>query len=199
MKKKFVPLKQRLKTDIAEAMKAELKLQNLHALPRISKVVLNVGLNQRKYSAKDIQQYIADSLAAIACQRPSVRRSRKSISNFNIRENLIVGVSVTLRGDRMYHFLDRLIHYALPRVRDFRGLTPRLDGHGNYAIGLTEQSIFPELPAPEASKLFGLEVQITTTAGSDERGLLLLKHIGLPFKRPPRTVQKAIPPLEKKA
>ena len=184
---KFVPLQQRLKGDIAKALMQELKIENVNALPRLSKVIINVGLSQKKYSAKDIQQFIAESIATIACQRPSVRRSRKSISNFNIRENMIVGMSVTLRGKSMYNFLDRLIGYALPRIRDFRGLSTKLDGHGNYAIGITDQSIFPELPPPEANKIFGMQIQITTTAGDDKRGMALLKQMGIPFRRPTRT------------
>ena len=179
----FAPLQKRLKTDIAEALKKELKVTNVHALPRITKVIVNVGLSQKKYSAKDIQAFIADSLAIITAQRPSVRRSRKSISDFNIRENMIVGMMVTLRGKNMYSFLDRLIHYDLPRIRDFRGLSPKLDGQGNYAIGIVDQSIFPELPAPEANKIFGMQIQITTNAKTDERGLALLKQIGMPFRR----------------
>ena len=181
---KFVPLQKRLKTDIAEALKKELGVQNVHALPRITKVMVNTGLSQKKYSAKDIQQFIADSLATITGQKAAVRRARKSISDFNIRENMIVAMIVTLRGKNMYHFLDRLISYALPRVRDFRGLSTKLDGRGNFAIGIVDQSIFPELPAPEANKIFGMQIQITTDAGTDTRGLALLKQIGLPFKKP---------------
>lgn len=183
----FKPLQQRLATDIAESMKKELKITNVNALPRIRKVIVNVGLSQKKYSAKDIQQFISESLATITGQKPSVRRSRMSISNFNIRENMIVGMSVTLRGKTMYNFLDRLINYALPRIRDFRGLPTKLDGRGNYAIGLTDQSIFPELPAPDANRIFGMQIQITTSAGTDERGMALLKGIGIPFRRPPKT------------
>ncbi len=180
----FVPLQKRLKTDIAEALKRELKVDNVNALPRITKVIVNVGLSQKKYSSKDIQQFISESLATITGQKPAVRKSRMSISNFNIRENMIVGMVVTLRGKAMYNFLDRLLGYALPRIRDFRGLPTKLDGRGNYAIGLTDQSIFPELPAPDATKIFGMQIQITTNAGSDERGLALLKQIGMPFRRP---------------
>lgn len=178
-------------------MKKELKIHNVNALPRITKVIVNVGLSQKKFSAKDIQQFINESLATITGQKPSVRRSRMSISNFNIRENMIVGTSVTLRGKSMYNFLDRLIHYALPRIRDFRGLPTKLDGRGNYAIGLTDQSIFPELPAPEANKIFGMQIQITTNAGTDERGMALLKGIGIPFRRPPKAKTDAT--VEKKA
>lgn len=180
----YVPLQKRLQTTIAEALKKELNVKNVQALPKIKKVILNVGLSQKKYSAKDIQQFIAESLATISGQKPSVRKSRMSISNFNIRENMIVGMMVTLRGKNMYNFLDRLVHYALPRIRDFRGVPAKLDGRGNYAIGIVDQSIFPELPAPEANKIFGMQIQITTDAGTDERGMALLKQIGIPFRKP---------------
>lgn len=173
-----------MRGDIASALQQELGEKNIHALPRISKVIVNVGLSQKKYSSKEMHQFIAESLATITGQKPSVRKSRKSISNFNIRENMVVGMCITLRGKRMMYFLDRLIHYALPRIRDFRGLPTKLDGRGNFAIGLTDQSIFPELPAPDANKIFGMQIQITTTAGTDHRGMALLKHIGLPFRRP---------------
>ncbi len=192
---KFVPLQKRLKTDIAEALKVELKVKNIHALPRITKVIVNTGLSQKKYSAKDIQQFILESLSTITGQKPAIRRAKKSISDFNIRENMIVAMMVTLRGKQMYYFLDRLINYALPRIRDFRGYAPKLDGRGNFSIGIVDQSIFPELPAPEANKIFGMQIQITTNAGTDERGLALLKQIGMPFKKAP--VKKGT--VEKKA
>jgi large subunit ribosomal protein L5 len=195
----FKPLQQRLKTDIAEALKKDLGITNVNALPKLTKVIVNVGLSQKKYSAKDIQAFIAETLATITGQKPSVRRSRMSISNFNIRENMIVGMAVTLRGKNMYNFLDRLLHYALPRIRDFRGLPTKLDGHGNYAIGITDQSIFPELPAPEANKIFGMQIQITTNAGTDERGMALLKQMGVPFRKPTKTAAKADAAVEKKA
>ncbi len=182
--KKFIPLKQRLKSEISEALKKELHVKNIHALPRITKVIVNVGLSQKKYSSKEMHQFIAESLATITGQKPSIRKSRMSISNFNIRENMVVGMCVTLRGKSMYNFLDRLLSYALPRIRDFRGVPTKLDGRGNFAIGIVDQSIFPELPAPDANKIFGMQVQITTNAGTDERGLALLKHVGVPFRRP---------------
>ena len=192
---KFVPLQKRLKTDIAEALKTELKVKNVHALPKITKVIVNTGLSQKTYSAKDIQQFILESLGTITGQKPAIRRAKKSISDFNIRENMIVAMMVTLRGKRMYYFLDRLINYALPRIRDFRGYPAKLDGRGNFSIGIVDQSIFPELPAPEANKIFGMQIQITTNAGTDERGLALLRQIGFPFRKAP--VKKGA--VEKKA
>lgn len=184
MKKTFVPLKDRLKGDIAKALKEELKITNVNALPKISKVVVNVGLNQKRFGSKDIQQFIGEQLATITGQKAAIRKSRKSISNFNIRENMVVGMCVTLRGPAMMNFLDRLIHYALPRIRDFRGVPTKLDGHGNYSIGLVDQSVFPEVPAPEANKIFGMQVMIATTAGRDDAGFALLKHMGMPFRKP---------------
>lgn len=180
----YVPLQKRLKTDIAKALKEELGVTNIHALPKIKKVIINVGLSTKKYGSKDIQQFIMESVTTIAHQKPAIRKSRMSISNFNIRENMVVGMMVTLRGKKMYNFLDRLVHYVLPRIRDFRGLNTKLDGRGSYSIGLTDQSIFPELPPPEATKIFGMQIQITTDAKTDERGMALLKQIGLPFKKP---------------
>lgn len=180
----YIPLQKRLKTDIADALKKELGVTNIHALPKIKKVIINVGLSTKKYGSKDIQQFIMESLTTIAHQKPAIRKSRKSISNFNIRENMIVGMMVTLRGKQMYNFLDRFLHYNLPRIRDFRGLNTKLDGRGSYSIGLIDQSIFPELPPPEANKIFGMQIQITTDAGTDERGMALLKQIGMPFKKP---------------
>lgn len=179
----FVPLHQRLKTDIPSVLQRELAIKNINAVPRPTKVIVNVGLSQGKYSSKELQQFIAETLATITGQKPTIRTSRLSISNFNIREGMVVGMCVTLRGKSMTRFLDRLIHTALPRIRDFRGLSTKLDGRGNYAIGLTDQSVFPELPAPEANKIFGLQIQITTNAKTDERGMALLRAIGIPFRR----------------
>lgn len=193
---KHIPLQQRLKTTIADALKRELSVTNVNALPRITKVIVNVGLSQKKYSSKEIQQFIAETIATITGQKPSIRKSRLSISNFNIRENMVVGMCVTLRGKSMYTFLDRLVSYVLPRIRDFRGLPTKLDGRGSYSIGIIDQSIFPELPAPEANKIFGMQIQITTNAGTDERGMALLKQIGMPFKRP---APKKAGEVEKKA
>jgi large subunit ribosomal protein L5 len=179
----FIPLQERLKTTIPAALKTELSVKNIHQVPRITKVMVNVGLSQKKYSSKEMHQFIAESLTTITGQKPSPRKSRLSISNFNIREDMVVGMCVTLRGKKMYDFLDRLLSYVFPRIRDFRGLQTKLDGRGNYAIGITDQSIFPELPAPDANKIFGMQIQITTDAKTDERGLALLQQVGVPFKR----------------
>jgi large subunit ribosomal protein L5 len=183
MKTPFTPLHERLRGPIRTALQKELGIANVHALPYVKHVIVNVGLNQRRYNSKEMQEYIAKTVASITGQKPVFRKARKSISNFNIREGLIVGMMVTLRGKAMENFIDRLVGYALPRVRDFRGLSTKLDGHGNYSIGVRDQSIFPEIAAPEANKIFGMQIQISTTAKNDAEALALLKQIGFPFKR----------------
>lgn len=187
---KHLSLHDRLRGPIAEALKKELGLKNVHALPKLSKVIVNVGINRSKMEGKDVQEMIADGLKKITGQKPIFRPSRKAISNFKIREGLIVGAMVTLRGKRMEAFVDRLVSYVLPRIRDFRGLPTKLDGHGNYAIGLTDHSIFPEIPSTDVTKTFGMQIQITTTAGNDAAGKALLKQIGMPF-RPDRKSAEA--------
>lgn len=177
-------LHDRLRGPIAKALKDELKIQNVHALPRLQKIVVNVGINKTKMDSKELHEYIADSLKRITGQKAVFRATRKAISNFKTREGSIVGAMVTLRGRRMEEFLDRLVSYILPRIRDFRGLPTKLDGRGNYAIGLKDHTIFPEIPSSDGVKSFGMQIQITTTAGTDEKGRALLKQIGMPFTRP---------------
>lgn len=177
----YLSLHQRLRGPIAASLKQELKVDNIHAIPHIEKVVVNVGINREKMESKEMHEYVAECLKKITGQKPVFTRARKAISNFKIRENLVVGAMVTLRGHKMEEFLDRLLSYALPRIRDFRGVTTKLDGHGNYAIGIRDQSIFPEVPPPEAKQMFGLQVQIQTTADSDASARALLKHMGIPF------------------
>lgn len=176
-------LHKRLQKDIPSALKKELGDDNIMAVPKISKVIVNVGLNQKKLGSKDIQQYVSDTLATITGQKPTFRKGKKSISNFNIREGMILGSMVTLRGKKMHDFLDRLISFVLPRIRDFRGLSPKMDGRGNFSIGISDQSIFPEVPPPEANKIFGMQIQIVTTAGTDDRGRALMNQIGMPFRK----------------
>jgi len=178
----YATLHDRLKGPAVKALQDELNIKNVHALPRIEKVVVNVGINKAKHDSKEMRAYIDESLGIITGQKPVFTKSKKAISNFKIRENMIVGAMVTLRGRKAEEFLDRLFSYALPRVRDFRGLNLKLDGQGNYAIGLTDHSIFPELPPVDASKIFGMQIQITTTAQNDEEGRALLKQIGVPFR-----------------
>ena len=150
-------------------------------VPRVSKITLNMGVGEAKTEAKALDSAI-EELTTIAGQRAQVRRARKSIAGFKIREGMPIGAKVTLRGARMYEFLDRLVSIALPRIRDFRGLSPRsFDGRGNYSIGIREQIIFPEINYDDVSTIRGLDVAITTTAQTDEQALALLRGLGLPF------------------
>ena len=151
--------------------------------PRITKITLNMGVGEAKQDSKMLEAAV-EQLATIAGQQPSVRRARKSIANFKLREGMPVGVAVTLRGERSYEFLDRLMSIAIPRIRDFRGLSPRsFDGRGNYSIGLREQIIFPEIDYDSIDQVRGLDVTITTTAASDEEAFALLVAFGMPFSK----------------
>ena len=180
----YISLHDRLRGPIATALKEELKVTNVHALPRVSKIIVNVGINRSKMEGKEMQEFISESLMKITGQKPVLRVSRMAISNFKIRKGLVVGAMVTLRGRKMEQFLDRLVSYVLPRIRDFRGLPTKMDGQGNYAIGLRDHTIFPEIPNADLQKTFGMQIQITTDAGTDERGMALLKQIGIPFRKP---------------
>jgi large subunit ribosomal protein L5 len=159
-------------------------------VPRVAKVTLNMGVGEAKTEAKALDSAI-EELTLIAGQRAQVRRARKSIAGFKIREGMPIGARVTLRGDRMYDFLDRLISIALPRIRDFRGLSPdSFDGRGNYSLGIREQIIFPEIDYDDISSIRGLDVAVTTTASTDEQGLALLRGLGFPFAGQPRDEQE---------
>jgi large subunit ribosomal protein L5 len=175
----------RLKTaytdELRPKLKDELQLSTLMQVPRLEKITLNMGVGEAKTDAKALDSAI-DELTTIAGQRAQVRRARKSIAQFKIREGMPVGARVTLRGARMYEFLDRLVSIALPRIRDFRGLNPRsFDGRGNYSLGITEQIIFPEINYDDIQQVRGLDVAITTTAKTDEEAFALLRDLGLPF------------------
>lgn len=187
----FASLHDRLRGPIAETLKQKLGMQNIHSLPRIEKVTVSVGINKSKLDSKEMHEYVADSLKLITGQKPVFRIARKAVSNFKIREGSIVGAMVTLRGKQMETFLDKLIHVALPRVRDFRGIGTNLDGHGNYSIGLKEHTVFPEVPPPDASKVFGLEVTITTTTLSDDEARALFVAMGMPFRKEKGKGEKA--------
>ena len=150
--------------------------------PKIEKITLNMGVGDAKQDSKLLEN-AQEQLAAIAGQRPSVRRARKSIANFKLREEMPVGLAVTLRGERAYEFLDRLTSIAIPRIRDFRGLKARLDGRGNYTLGVREQTIFPEIDYDAVDDVRGLDITITTSAKTDEEGFALLELFGLPFSR----------------
>ena len=175
-------LHDRLRGPIAQSLQKELCIENRHALPRMEKVVVNVGINKSKLHRKKMYKYISESLATITGQKPKYCPSRKAISNFKIREGAIVGVMVTLRGKRMEDFVDRLVSYALPRIRDFRGLPGKFDRQGNYAIGIVDHSIFPEIPPPDTQKIFGMQVQFCMRARNETQSRALLKQIGVPFR-----------------
>jgi large subunit ribosomal protein L5 len=167
--------------ELRASLKDELGLSSLMDVPRISKITLNMGVGEAKTDAKLLDSAI-EELTIIAGQRAHVRRARKSIAQFKIREGMPVGTRVTIRGARMYEFLDRLVAIALPRIRDFRGLSPgSFDGRGNYSLGLREQIIFPEINYDDIQQVRGLDVAITTTAKTDEQALALLRGLGLPF------------------
>ena len=175
----------RLKALYEEQLRARLKdelgLASVMEVPRVEKVTLNMGVGEAKTDAKQLDAAV-EELSTIAGQRAQVRRARKSIAGFKLREGMPVGTKVTLRGARMYEFLDRLDSIALPRIRDFRGLNPRsFDGRGNYSLGVREQIIFPEIDYDDVAQIRGLDITITTTAGTDEHALALLRGLGLPF------------------
>jgi large subunit ribosomal protein L5 len=177
----YVPrLKQRY-LEARQQLKEDLGFRSIMEVPRIEKITLNMGVGEAKTEAKALDGAI-EELTTIAGQRAQVRRARRSIAGFKIREGMPIGTRVTLRGDRMYEFLDRLVSIALPRIRDFRGLSARsFDGRGNYSIGIREQLIFPEIDYDDIAAIRGLDVAITTSAKTDEHALALLRALGLPF------------------
>jgi len=174
-------LKAQYQGEIRPQLKDELALKSIMQVPRIAKITLNMGVGEAKNDAKQLDQAV-EELTTIAGQRAQIRRARKSVAQFKIREGMPIGAKVTLRGDRMYEFLDRLISIALPRIRDFRGLNPRsFDGRGNYSLGVREQIIFPEINYDDIQQVRGLDVTITTTAETDDHARALLVAIGMPF------------------
>jgi large subunit ribosomal protein L5 len=174
-------LKEQYDREIRPRLKDELGLDSIMQSPRIEKITLNMGVGEAKTESKAMDSAM-DELTTIAGQRAQVRRARKSIAQFKVREGMPVGARVTLRGARMYEFLDRLVSIALPRIRDFRGLSPRsFDGRGNYSLGIREQLIFPEINYDDIQQVRGLDVTITTSAETDEQALALLQALGLPF------------------
>jgi large subunit ribosomal protein L5 len=178
----YIPrLKEQYENEIRPALKDELGLSSIMQVPRIQKITLNMGVGEAKTDAKQLDAAM-DELTIIAGQRPQIRKARKSVAQFKIREGMPIGAKVTLRGARMYEFLDRLVSIALPRIRDFRGLNPRsFDGRGNYSLGVREQIIFPEIDYDAIQQVRGLDVTITTSAETDEHARALLQAFGLPF------------------
>ncbi|RME70826.1 MAG: 50S ribosomal protein L5 [Chloroflexi bacterium] len=175
-------LKEYYKQEVVPALQSEFGFKNVHQVPRITKVVVNIGLGEALQNAKALE-YAAEDLATITGQRPVVTRAKKSIATFKLREGNPIGLKVTLRGDRMWDFLDRLMNIALARQRDFRGVSPdSFDGRGNYNLGLAEQLVWPEINYDKIDKVRGMEVTIVTTANTDEEGRRLLGMLGMPFK-----------------
>ncbi|MDH6532310.1 large subunit ribosomal protein L5 [Aurantimicrobium minutum] len=175
-------LKAKYKAEIQQALATELGLKNVHEIPALTKIVVNMGVGEAAKDGKLIDFAVAD-LTAITGQKPSVTKARKSIAQFKLREGQPIGAHVTLRGDRMWEFLDRLLALALPRIRDFRGLSDRqFDGNGNYTFGLTEQTMFHEINQDKIDRPRGMDITVVTTAKNDEQGRALLKALGFPFK-----------------
>ncbi len=174
-------LKTKYKEEIVPALMKEFSYSTVMQVPRLDKIVLNQGVGQAIADKKLIEASVKE-LTDIAGQKAVQTFSSKDISNFKLRKNMPIGVMVTLRKDKMYEFLERLISVALPRIRDFKGISAKLDGRGNYTLGITEQIIFPEIDLDKVTKIMGLQMTFVTTANSDEEALSLLKHFGLPFK-----------------
>jgi large subunit ribosomal protein L5 len=176
-------MKERYQKEIAPALFKELKFDNVMEVPRISKVVVNIGVGEALDNAKALEAAVSDMIK-ITGQKPVITKARKSIANFKLREGREIGVKVTLRGERMWSFLDRLMNVGLPRVRDFRGISPdAFDGRGNYTLGLREQLVFPEIEYDKIDKLRGLEITIVTSARTDEQARKLLAMLGMPFRK----------------
>ncbi|HEX7378110.1 MAG TPA: 50S ribosomal protein L5 [Pirellulales bacterium] len=175
-------LLERYQQQVLPSLKERLGRDNRLSLPRLQKIVINMGVGSAITEKKHLEEAVS-ALTLIAGQRPSITRSRKSIANFKLREGMEIGVKVTLRGARMYEFMDRLIAIALPRVRDFRGLSPTaFDGHGNYSLGLSEQLVFPEINPDKYSRVQGMNVTFVTSTDSNDEARELLRGLGLPFK-----------------
>jgi large subunit ribosomal protein L5 len=176
-------LREHYTKNVVPALKKEFGYGNMMAVPKIEKVSINIGLGEATQNSKLMDGAVSE-LGTITGQKPIITRAKKSIAAFKLRENMPIGCMVTLRGDRMFEFLDRLMNVALPRVRDFRGISPKaFDGRGNYTLGLKDQLIFPEIDYNKVEKTKGMNISITTTAKSDAEGLALLKQMGMPFRQ----------------
>jgi large subunit ribosomal protein L5 len=179
-------LKERYESEILPELRREFEYTNVMQVPRVKKITVNIGLGEAKENARAVETATAD-IATITGQKPVVTKAKKAIANFKIRENMAVGVAVTLRGDRMYEFLDRLLNVALPRIRDFHGVPVKaFDGRGNYSLGLREQLIFPEIEYDKVDRIRGMQVNIQTSARNDEEGRRLLEMMGMPFAKEQR-------------
>lgn len=176
-------LKDKYQKNVVPNLRKQFGYKNVMEVPKLDKAVLNIGVGEATGNAKAVEAAVAD-LTAIAGQKPVIRKARKSIANFKLREGVPIGVSVTLRRDRMWEMLERFIHAAVPRMRDFRGLSPKgFDGRGNYTMGIREQIIFPEINYDKIDKIRGLNLTLVTTAQSDPEALALLSELGLPFRK----------------
>jgi large subunit ribosomal protein L5 len=176
-------LKQHYQKSVVPALTKEFGYKNVMAVPKIQKVSVNIGLGEATQNAK-LMDGAVNELGQIAGQKPVVTKAKKSIAAFKLREGMAIGAMVTLRGDRMYEFLDRLMNVALPRVRDFRGVSSKsFDGRGNYTLGVRDQLIFPEIDYNKVEKVKGMNISITTSAKTDAEGLALLRHMGMPFRQ----------------
>jgi large subunit ribosomal protein L5 len=176
-------LKEKYDTDVLGALREQYQYGNVMQVPRVTKVVVNIGMGEALTDANALDR-AADDVAAITGQKPIINRAKRSIANFRLREGNPIGVSATLRGPRMFEFLDRLVSAALPRIRDFQGLNPNaFDGRGNYSLGIREQLIFPEIDYDKVDKVRGMQVTIVTTARTDEEGRRLLELLGMPFRK----------------
>ncbi|MBE9527787.1 MAG: 50S ribosomal protein L5 [Proteobacteria bacterium] len=175
-------MKEQYTKEIVAALMKEFKYKNIMQVPKISKIVLNIGLGEAVRDAKVIDAATRD-MTKIAGQKPIVTKAKKSIATFKLREGMPIGCAVTLRGNRMYEFYDRLVNFSLPRIRDFRGLSDKsFDGRGNYTTGIKEQIIFPEIEYDKIDKIRGMNITVCTTASTDEEAKALLKHMGMPFR-----------------
>ena len=171
------------KNEIVDAMTKKFGYKNVMEVPKLDKIVINMGVGEAKENAKLLEN-AANDMTIISGQKPVITKAKKSIANFKLREGMPIGCKVTLRGDKMYDFLDRLVNLALPRVRDFRGINPNsFDGHGNYAMGIKEQLMFPEIDYDKIDKIRGMDIIIVTTAQTDEEAFELLKLLGMPFRK----------------
>jgi len=176
-------MQERYQQEVVPALQNAFSYRNIMEVPRVQKVVVNIGLGEAMGNSKALEAAITD-MTTITGQKPIQTKARKSIANFKLREGVIIGVKVTLRGDRMWAFIDRLLNVALPRVRDFRGVSPdAFDGRGNYTLGLRDQLIFPEIEYDKIDKLRGMEITIVTTAKNDEHSRAMLKFLGMPFRK----------------
>ena len=176
-------LKERYREEVVPALMKEFSYQNVMQVPRLQKIVVNIGLGEAIQNPKALDS-ASEDVAAITGQKPVITRSKRSIANFKLRTGMPIGVTVTLRGDRMYELLDRMVNAALPRIRDFQGVSPdSFDGRGNYSLGIKEQVIFPELEYDKIDRIRGLQFTMVTSAGTDEEGKRLLELMGMPFAR----------------